>query len=179
MKCSSQQFRNYNKPPFRLDQLIWFSCWFCILPPPLIWGSEFVYLRSPKGGCFSITDDLSCSVNTVWVWHSPKLIIVQPNDYIMKSVFRQYIVEKLLIVTLNHVMMTNKTKMQKNFYLYLSLSNVFLCITFLLTTFESYHSECFVQIWTDRRKRRTLYHLMMSLKLKKNYINFSDTLLLK
>ena len=30
-------------------------------PTPLIWGSVMFYLRSPKGGCSSISDDLSCS----------------------------------------------------------------------------------------------------------------------
>ena len=30
---------------------------------PLFWGSVMLYLRSPKGGCCSISDDLSCSSN--------------------------------------------------------------------------------------------------------------------
>ena len=29
---------------------------------PLIWNSVLLYLRSPKGGCCSISDDLSCSL---------------------------------------------------------------------------------------------------------------------
>ena len=28
---------------------------------PLIWGSEFLYLESPKGGCCSMSDDVSSS----------------------------------------------------------------------------------------------------------------------
>ena len=31
------------------------------LPPPLFWGSVLLYMRSPKGGCCSIADDLTCS----------------------------------------------------------------------------------------------------------------------
>ena len=30
-------------------------------PPPFFWGSVLLYLRSPKGGFCSISDDLSCS----------------------------------------------------------------------------------------------------------------------
>ena len=30
-------------------------------PPPLFWGWILLILRSPKGGCCSISDDLSCS----------------------------------------------------------------------------------------------------------------------
>ena len=30
-------------------------------PPPLILGGALLYLRSLKGGCCSISDDLSCS----------------------------------------------------------------------------------------------------------------------
>ena len=43
-------------------KIIWWSPWFCS-PPPLIWGSALLYLRSPKGGCYSISEDLSCSSN--------------------------------------------------------------------------------------------------------------------
>ena len=35
------------------------SRWFC--PPPFFRGSVLLYLRSQKGGCCSIPDDLSCS----------------------------------------------------------------------------------------------------------------------
>ena len=31
------------------------------VPPPLFWGSVLLYLRLPKSGCCSISDDLSCS----------------------------------------------------------------------------------------------------------------------
>ena len=41
-------------------KIIWCSCWFCN-PPPLFWGWILLILRSPKGGCCSISDDLSCS----------------------------------------------------------------------------------------------------------------------
>ena len=32
-----------------------------IIWPPLFWGCVLLHLRSPKGGCCSISDDLSCS----------------------------------------------------------------------------------------------------------------------
>ena len=32
------------------------------VPPPLFWGWILLILRSPKGGCCSISDDLSCSL---------------------------------------------------------------------------------------------------------------------
>ena len=41
-------------------KIIWCSCWFCN-PPPLFWGLILLILRSPKGGCCSISNDLSCS----------------------------------------------------------------------------------------------------------------------
>ena len=41
-------------------KIIWCFRWFCN-PPPLFWGSVLLYLRSPKGGCCSISDDLPCS----------------------------------------------------------------------------------------------------------------------
>ena len=41
-------------------KIIWCSCWFCN-PPPLFWGWILLILRSPNGGCCSISDDLSCS----------------------------------------------------------------------------------------------------------------------
>ena len=41
-------------------KIIWCSRWFCI---PLSWGSVLLYLRSPKGCCWWIWDDLSCSYN--------------------------------------------------------------------------------------------------------------------
>ena len=34
-----------------------------VTPPPLFWGWILLILRSPKGGCCSISDDLSCSSN--------------------------------------------------------------------------------------------------------------------
>ena len=34
-----------------------------VLYPPLFWGWILLILRSPKGGCCSISDDLSCSYN--------------------------------------------------------------------------------------------------------------------
>ena len=61
----------------------WCSLWFCN-PPPLFWGCVLLYLRSPKGGCCSKSDDLSCSwscrkslnwalgcresLNWEWIW---------------------------------------------------------------------------------------------------------------
>ena len=40
-------------------KIIWCSLWFC--NPPLFWGCILFYFRSPKGGCCSISDGLSCS----------------------------------------------------------------------------------------------------------------------
>ena len=40
-------------------KIIYCSCWFWT--PPLFWGWILLILRSPKGGCCSISDDLSCS----------------------------------------------------------------------------------------------------------------------
>ena len=45
---------------FILCQSYMMSRWFCN-PPPLIWGCVLLYLRLPRGGCCSISDDLSCS----------------------------------------------------------------------------------------------------------------------
>ena len=44
-------------------KIIWCSRWFCKAPPPPnpFYGCVLLYLRSPKGGCCSISDDLSCS----------------------------------------------------------------------------------------------------------------------
>ena len=41
-------------------KIIWCFRWFSN-PPPLIWGSVLLYMRSPKGGCCPLYDDLSCS----------------------------------------------------------------------------------------------------------------------
>ena len=41
-------------------------------PPPHLWGCVLLYLQPPKGGCCSITDDLSCSCNRLdgnTLWH--------------------------------------------------------------------------------------------------------------
>ena len=43
-------------------KIIWCSCWFCT-PPPLFWGWILLILWSPKSGCCSILDDLSCPYN--------------------------------------------------------------------------------------------------------------------
>ena len=42
-----------------------------VTPPPLIWGSVLLYMRSLKDGCCSISDELSCSpiysiVHNIW-----------------------------------------------------------------------------------------------------------------
>ena len=37
-----------------------------MLYPPLFWGSVLLYLRSPKGGCCSVSDDLSCFCNKIY-----------------------------------------------------------------------------------------------------------------
>ena len=36
-------------------------------PPPPFWGCVLLHLRSPKGGCCSILDDLSCSLSCLFV----------------------------------------------------------------------------------------------------------------
>ena len=44
----------------------------CYPPPLSIWGSVLLYLRSPKGVCCSISDDLICSLTIFWhqtLWH--------------------------------------------------------------------------------------------------------------
>ena len=57
----SQKFRNGRwVHRFILCKNLWCSRWFCT-PPPLFWGCVLLYLRSPKGGYCSISDDLSCS----------------------------------------------------------------------------------------------------------------------
>ena len=39
---------------------------------PLFWGCVLLYLRSPKGGCCSISDDLSCSLYALlFSWSRP------------------------------------------------------------------------------------------------------------
>ena len=52
-------------------KIIWCSCWLCT-PPPLFWGWILLILRSPKGSCCSISDDLSCFFYTgdVLQWHT-------------------------------------------------------------------------------------------------------------
>ena len=42
-------------------------------PTPFIWGSVFLCLRSPKGGCYSTSDDLSCSLTKVIRWFKIKM----------------------------------------------------------------------------------------------------------
>ena len=44
---------------FIICLILWCSRWF--YNPPVIWGSALLYLRSPKGGCCSVSDDLPCS----------------------------------------------------------------------------------------------------------------------
>ena len=64
-KLLASLMRNYfpkrpsGAPLHTLPKIIWCSCWFWT-PPPLFWGWIFLILRSPKGGCCSISDDLSC-----------------------------------------------------------------------------------------------------------------------
>ena len=41
---------------------------FLLWPPPLIWGSVLLYLRSPKGGCYSTSDDLSLCFNNYFLY---------------------------------------------------------------------------------------------------------------
>ena len=40
-------------------KIIWCSGWFCNTPPYFL-GCVLLYLRLPKGGCCSISDDLTC-----------------------------------------------------------------------------------------------------------------------
>ena len=52
-------FRNGSRMHrFILKKIILCSRWFC--NPHLFWGSVLLYLQSPKGGCCSISGDLSC-----------------------------------------------------------------------------------------------------------------------
>ena len=66
-------FRNGNRVQgFILCQNYICSRWFCN-PSRLIWGSVLLHLRSYKGGCCSISNDLSCSllkqqVTTCLLW---------------------------------------------------------------------------------------------------------------
>ena len=42
-----------------------------LVTPLLIWGCVLLSLRSPKGGCCSISDDLSCVyINILRIWNS-------------------------------------------------------------------------------------------------------------
>ena len=47
-------------------KIIWCPRWFCN-PPPLFGGCILHYLRSPKGGCCSISDDMSCTCSFLFV----------------------------------------------------------------------------------------------------------------
>ena len=56
-----------------------------LTPPPPFWGCVLLYSWSPKGGCCSISDDLSCSL-TFWpkVWNvAPSLHL--PFEYEVRS----------------------------------------------------------------------------------------------
>ena len=46
-------------------------------PPPLFWGWILLILRSPKGGCFSISDDLSCSFQGIH-WYREYMYVIMP-----------------------------------------------------------------------------------------------------
>ena len=48
-------------PKFRLSGVVTPTVPVGYVPPPLFWGWILLILRSPKGGCCSISDDLSCS----------------------------------------------------------------------------------------------------------------------
>ena len=45
-----------------------------VTPPPLYWGYILLYLQSPKGGCCSISDDLSCSYTKMY-WNQGKKLL--------------------------------------------------------------------------------------------------------
>ena len=44
-----------------------------VAPSPLNWGNSLLYLRSPKGGCCSVSDDWSCfcthPTGVLLLWH--------------------------------------------------------------------------------------------------------------
>ena len=53
--CAAMLRRLHKNDYFKI--ISWCSCWLCNPPPP---GIVLFYLQSLKGGCYSISDDLSC-----------------------------------------------------------------------------------------------------------------------
>ena len=67
LSVKNYDLRMSGAPLHSLSNIIWCSRWFCT-PPPLFWGGVLLNLRSPRGGCCSISDDLSCfSYKGIWV----------------------------------------------------------------------------------------------------------------
>ena len=54
-----------------------------VLHPPLFWGCVVLYLRSQKGGCCSISNDMSCFYGKFWI-NTLLSILVQLLLYILK-----------------------------------------------------------------------------------------------
>ena len=70
LELLSSLIRNYfpkrtsGAPLYTLSKL--YDAPVVFVSPPLFWGSVLLYLRSPRGGCCSLSDDLSCYYHPNW-----------------------------------------------------------------------------------------------------------------
>ena len=79
-------------------KIIWYSRWFCN-PLPIIWGSALLHLRSPKGGCRSISDDvlsfyvlrkLICELSVIIIMNDRTekwIVLTRFDSWYVKSLF--------------------------------------------------------------------------------------------
>ena len=77
---------------FKRCQTIWCSRWFCN-PPPLFWGCVLLYFWSPKGGCCSILEDLSCSWSLFLYYNIIVLLFAIDQIKTEKAVFKKSFVK--------------------------------------------------------------------------------------
>ena len=83
-KCIEDNCQSSRTVSRRSCCLLWASnihrkFWFC--SSPLIWGSVSLYMRSPKGGCCSISDDLSCLLSYYVPTHISEIGQRNRNDF--------------------------------------------------------------------------------------------------
>ena len=56
-----------------------------------VWECVLIYLRSPKGGCCSISDDLSCSYGTFNIMHINYSVLVKKEEIIIPAQFYEHV----------------------------------------------------------------------------------------
>ena len=69
-------------------KIIWWICWFCI--PSLIWDTAFLFLWSPKVGCYSTSHYSSCS--SIQVYKLFGNIDIDMNHINIKPIYNDVVI---------------------------------------------------------------------------------------